>query len=80
LVATFDGCEYLIPVTFDVGAVGVQVCLESGVLQDALTESDFLGNRDADADRNDAQIRDDSHISIVWQSGGAGKSVAVMKT
>jgi len=64
-MALLHSREYLVPVAFDVRSVCVQVSLEPCCREDSLANRDFLGNRDSDADRNDAQICNDFHSPIV---------------
>src|ERR1039458_9357308 len=64
-VALLHGGEDAVPITLNVGAVGVQARLESGIRENTLANCDFLRNRKADADRNNTQIRDKFHNPIV---------------
>src|ERR1022692_4221649 len=64
-VALLHGSEDAVPITLNVGAVGVQARLESGIRENTLANCDFLRNRKAEADRNNTQIRDDFHNPIV---------------
>jgi hypothetical protein len=64
-MALLHGGEDQIPVTLDVCAVCVKVGLEPCCRENTLTNCNLLGNRHPDADRNDAQICNDSHIPIV---------------
>ncbi len=64
-MAPFYGSENLVPFAFDVGAIGVQVRFEPSRREDALTNRDFLRDRDPDTDGNNAQICDDFHNPIV---------------
>src|SRR5438270_9696917 len=60
-VAALDGSEHIVPLAFDVGAVGVQFRLQAGLGQHALAGRDFFGDRDADSDRDQAEVGDDPH-------------------
>ena len=64
-MALLHGCEDSVPIALDVGAVRVKMCLEPCRPKDTLTNGDFLGNRNADSDRNDAQVCNDVHSPIV---------------
>ncbi len=72
-MALFHGGEDSVPIALDVRTVGVKVCLEPCRREDTLTNGDLLGDRDSDADRNDAQICDDFHSPIVIATTGEGQ-------
>jgi hypothetical protein len=55
----------LVPLAFDIGAVGVKVKLESCGRENTLAHGHLFRNRDSNAYRHDAKIRDDFHFSIV---------------
>jgi hypothetical protein len=44
LMASLYGCEYLIPLAFYISAIGVEVRLQSGFLQYAMTVRDLFGH------------------------------------
>ena len=60
-VAAFDGGEDVVPLAFDVGAVGVQLGFEAGFGEHPLAGRDFLGYGSPDADGDHAEICDDFH-------------------
>jgi hypothetical protein len=64
-MALLHGGEDSVPIALYVGAVRVKVGIESCRLEDALTNCDLPGNRDSDADRNNAQVCNDFHSPIV---------------
>jgi hypothetical protein len=64
-MALLHGREDPVPIALDVGTVRVKMGLESCRPEDTLTNGDFLGNRNADSDRNDAQVCNDVHNPIV---------------
>jgi hypothetical protein len=64
-MALLHGREDSVPIALDVGTVRVKMCLEPCRPEDTLTNGDFLGNRNADSDRNDAQVCNDVHSPIV---------------
>jgi len=66
------GREDLVPIALDVGTVRVKMCLEPGGPEDTLTDGDFLGNRNAHSDGNDAQVCNDVHSSIVTANSELG--------
>jgi hypothetical protein len=72
-MALFRGGEDSVPIALDVGTVRVKVYLEPCRREDTLTNCDLLGNRDSDADRNDAQICDDLHSPIVIANNSEGQ-------
>ena len=55
----------LVPIALDISTVRGHVCVEPCCCEDTFTDCDFLQNRDSDADRNDAQISNNFHSSIV---------------
>ena len=60
-VAAFDGGEHLVPLAFDVGAVGVQLGFEAGFGEHALVGGDFFGYGSPDADGDHTEICNDLH-------------------
>ncbi len=60
MTAAHDGHDR-VPVALDVGAVGVQPVFETAVVDDAGTGGDVGRDRDADTERNDAEIDDHVH-------------------
>ena len=60
-MAAPDSVENAIPVTFDVGAIGMQLVFQSRFADDFFTGGDIAGNGDADAQRYDAQIEQNFH-------------------
>lgn len=70
-MATFHCGENLIPLAFDVSAVGVKVSSEPRFGEDPFACRNLLGNRDPDTERDDAHICDDVHIGIVARCDAA---------
>ena len=64
-MALLHGREDPVPIALDVGTVGVKVCLEPRGPEDTLTNGDFLRNRNADTNGNNAQVCNDVHTPIV---------------
>src|SRR5215467_12931758 len=60
-VAALDRRKNVVPFALDVGAIGVEPGLEAGFGQNTLALGDFPRNRDANSDRNNAQISYDFH-------------------
>lgn len=61
-MTTFDGRKYFVPITLDVGAVGMKLVFQPRVLQHLLALSDILAHRDTNAHRNHTQIDNDFHF------------------
>ncbi len=64
-VTPLHGGKDLVPIALDIGAVGVQMGLESRLGENALAQGDLFRNRHSDTQWDDAKIRDDFHASIV---------------
>ncbi len=63
-MASLNGGEDLIPITFDVGTVGMQARLESGTLQNSFADRDFLGHRHPNPNGDNAQVCNYFHSRI----------------
>jgi len=53
-MAPLHGGENLVPVAFDVCTVGVELNLQSGILENPFTDCNLFGEGDSNPDRNDA--------------------------
>jgi len=63
-MATLYGGENLVPFPFHVCAVGVHLMAQAGFVENALAGGNVLGDRNADAYRDDAEIYHDFHGAI----------------
>ena len=61
LMALPDGVEYRLPFSFDVGAISVQLDLQTGFFEDFLAGGHVWGYRYTDTQGDDAQICDHVH-------------------
>jgi hypothetical protein len=73
LVTTLQRRHDVIPVTLDVGTVGVELALQSGVLEDAFAGRDVLADGEADPERYDADIGNEMHDMPFLAVGAANK-------
>ena len=60
-MAAFDGGEHVVPLAFDVGAVGGQLGFKAGFGEHALAGGYFFGYGSPDADEDHAEICNDIH-------------------
>lgn len=58
-VAFLDGGEDLVPLAFDIGAIGMQVGFQSVAYKDFMTGGDIGRNRHPDIKRRNGQIDSD---------------------
>ena len=63
-VAPLHGSEDLVPLAFDIGAIGVHFVREAGVADDLLAGDDVLGKGHAYPDGNDAEIDHHFHRGL----------------
>jgi hypothetical protein len=54
----------LIPLAFNIGAIGVELDLEARFFKDLLASGHVFGDRDPDPQGNDTKIRDDPHWNL----------------
>ena len=80
-VAAFDGREYVVPLSFYVGAIGVQPRLETCFGQHPFACRHLFGYRSPDADGDHAQIRNNSHqIASRWTTHLQSKTCYAVRT
>ena len=60
-VNPLHGVENRFHLSFDVGSVGVLFDLESGIDEDLASAPDLVAHRDADANRDDLDLRESFH-------------------
>jgi len=60
-VDPLDGPENVLKIAFDVGSVGVKLCVETGVLENSVRTLHFLPDRYSGPDRNDLYLGYGSH-------------------